>query len=234
MDEPMKTRIPGGTGVVDELIGGYEKDIITTVYGPAGSGKTLLCMLATIQMVKDGKKVIYVDTEGGFSVDRLSQITSAREILDQVLFLRPTTFDAQKRAIERIKSVLTEKIGLIVVDTIAMLYRVEIGRRDDVQDPTRELGLQVSYLSEIARKKNIPILIANQVYADFENPLGVKMVGGDILKYGSKCLLELQKTNTAKRRIIVRKHRSISESKESFFEIVEKGIQKCEKSDVVQ
>ena len=32
----------------------------------------------------------------------------------------------------------------------------------------RELGRQISYLNEIARKKDIPVLVTNHVYADFE------------------------------------------------------------------
>ena len=50
------------------------------------------------------------------------------------------------------------------------------------------------------------------------------MVGGDILKYGSKCLIELQNLHKNKRRIILRKHRSQPEGKEIIFEIKEKGI----------
>jgi hypothetical protein len=43
-------------------------------------------------------------------------------------------------------------------------------------------------MTEIARKKKIPVLISNQVYADFEDKDKVNLVGGDLLKYGSKCL----------------------------------------------
>ena len=50
------------------------------------------------------------------------------------------------------------------------------------------------------------------------------MVGGDILKYGSKGLIELQITPSGNRRAILRKHRSIAEEKEIVFRIVEGGI----------
>ena len=87
-----------------------------------------------------------------------------------------------------------------------------------------KLGLQVSYLTEIARKHNIPILITNQVYADFDEKDAVKMVGGDILKYGSKCLLELLKFKT-KRAAVLKKHRSIKEGKKVVFEITSNGFE---------
>jgi len=89
------------------------------------------------------------------------------------------------------------------------------------------LGRQIAYLVEIARKKKIPVLITNQVYADFDNKDKVKMVGGDLLKYGSKCLIELMKFANC-RGAVLRKHRSLPEGRELKFKIVEKGIEKVE------
>jgi hypothetical protein len=51
------------------------------------------------------------------------------------------------------------------------------------------------------------------------------MVGGDILKYGSKCLIELQAGHRGIRKAIIRKHRSIAGEKEVFFRIIENGIE---------
>jgi DNA repair protein RadB len=81
-------------------------------------------------------------------------------------------------------------------------------------------------LTEIARKKNIPVLIANQVYSPFESKEQVKIVGGHIMTYGSKCLIELQTGTNGLRKAILRKHRSIAGEKESIFRIVTKGIEK--------
>ena len=223
-------REPSGSRILDAMLGGgYEKGIITTVYGPAGSGKTVLCMLCAINVARQGKKVIYIDTEEGFSVERLKQITSSTrtdhlKILNNIIFLRPMTFEEQKKCFEKLKEAVKEKVGLIVVDTIAMLYRLELGKSEDPQQINRELGRQIAYLTQIARIKNIPILIANQVYADFEEKDKINMVGGDILKYGSKGLIELQITPSGNRRAILRKHRSIAEEKEIVFRIVEGGI----------
>ncbi|MBS3113943.1 DNA repair and recombination protein RadB [Candidatus Woesearchaeota archaeon] len=223
-------KIPTGSKVLDIMLdGGYENDIITTVYGPAGSGKTVLCLLCSINVVRNGKKVVYVDSEGGFSLERLKQIASHisqdyKKILDKIIFLKPTSFAEQKKSFEKLKDIVNDKIGLIVVDTIAMLYRLELGKSENVQEVNRELGRQISYLTEIARKKNIPVLITNQVYADFDDKDKVNIVGGDILKYGSKCLIELQITPNGNRRVILRKHRSIQAEKEILFKIVEGGI----------
>jgi len=231
-DEPIahENRIPTGSKILDSMLeGGYEKDAITTIYGPAGAGKTVLCLLAAMTMVRNNKKVIYVDTEGGFSVERLKQISRSinqdyKKLLDNMTFLKPTIFEEQKKSFEKLKEIVNDKIGLIIVDTIAMLYRIEMGKNEEVQDVNRELANQISYLTEIARKKNIPILITNQVYADFEEKGKVNIVGGDILKYGSKCLIELQITQSGNRKAIVRKHRSLKSEREIIFKIVEGGI----------
>lgn len=229
LEEPIG-RIPTGSRILDIMLdGGYEKDVITTIYGPAGSGKTVLCLLCSVNIAKSEKKVIYIDCEGGFSLERLKQIAyhmnqDYKRLLDNIVFLKPTSFEEQKKAFEKLKEIVNEKIGLIVVDSIAMLYRLELGKSEEVQYVNRELGKQISHLTEIARKKCIPVLISNQVYTDFDDKYKVNIVGGDILKYGSKCLIELQITPNGNRRAILRKHRSIAEEKEILFKIVEGGI----------
>ncbi len=219
-------KIPSGSKILDKMLeGGYDSDVITTIYGPAGSGKTNLVLLCAINVARKGKKVIYVDTEGSFSLERLKQIAlDYKKILNYFIFLKPTNFNEQKKSFEKLKDIINDKIGLIVVDTIAMLYRLELGKAEDVYEVNRELGKQLSYLAEISRKKNILVLITNQVYADFEDKNKVNIVGGDILKYSSKCLIELQITPSGNRRAILRKHRSIASEKEILFKIVEGGI----------
>ena len=229
-DLNLDNKIPTGSKILNEMLdGGYEKDAITTIYGPAGSGKTVLCLLCAMNIAKSGKKVIYVDTEGGFSVERLRQICSSiswdyKKVLENIIFLKPTSFEEQKKSFENLRDLVNDRIGLIVVDTIAMLYRLELGKSEEIKDVNRELGRQIAYLTEIARKNKIPVLITNQVYTDFDEKDKVNIVGGDILKYGSKCLIELQITPNSNRRAILRKHRSLAEQKDILFRIVEGGI----------
>ena len=221
-------RITSGSGVIDRLLnGGYETDVITTIYGPAGSGKTNLCLLAGISVAKSGKKVIYIDTEGSFSVERLKQIDETSESLKHFIFMRPTNFDEQKRVFSRLKDANFENVGLIIIDSMAMLYRLEKGKVSEVYDINRELGLLLGILTEIARKEEVPVLLTNQVYASFEDKDKVMMVGGDLFKYGSKCLIEL-KSLANQRMAVLRKHRSIAEGKRAIFRIVDKGIEDLE------
>jgi len=59
---------------LDELLeGGVEAGIITEIYGEGGTGKTNICIQAAKSCVEEGKKVIYIDTEG-ISKERLLQV----------------------------------------------------------------------------------------------------------------------------------------------------------------
>src|SRR3989344_6190712 len=213
-------RIATGIELLDNALkGGYETDIITTIYGPAGSGKTTFCLLCMIEAVNKNKKVIYIDTEGGFSVERLMQLSeNYKKVLDNTLFFKPTSFEEQKKVFDKLKGIVSEKIGLIVVDSISMLYRLELGKSEEAYMTNRELGLHLSVLTEITRNRNIPVLLTTQVYSVFDEKDRVNIVGGDILKYGSKCLIEMQKMHMNKRRLFLRKHRSLPESDAYAFE----------------
>ena len=223
------------------LEGGYEKGIITLFYGPAASGKSNFVILAACHQAKKEKKIIFIDTEGSFSIDRINQISKGLPefILKNIVILKPTNFEEQKKAFLKLNKELvsSENIGLIIVDSITMLYRLELAEArkkglDEVQEINSNLASQMKALYEIARKRDIPVLITGQVYNDFLSEeewlsgkqAGVNVVGGDLLKYWSKCIIELQ-NNNGKKRAIIRKHRSIQE-KDLNFEIVNEGIRK--------
>jgi len=218
----MDDRIKSGSEKFNKfLAGGYEKSVITTIFGPSGAGKTTVCLLSALAASKDNK-VIFIDSEGGFSTERLKQLTpDYKKVLEKIFLLNPTTFTEQKRCIDELHKKLPKDIGLIICDTITNLYRLERG--DDNQRLNAELGKQLGKLLEISRKNSIPVLITNQVYADFDAPNKVKMVGGDIISYNSKCLIELQPLAKGQRKAILKKHRSLPEQ-EVIFEIKEEGI----------
>ncbi len=221
-------RLNTGSEILDKLLeGGWEKDTVTTIYGPSGSGKTNLCIISATDVARKGKKVIYIDSEGGFSVERLKQIApnNYKQLIDKMIFLRPTNFDEQRNAFGKLSRIVDDDTGIIIVDTISMLYRLEIGKTEDVYTVNKDLGSQLSYLNEIARRKNIPVVVTNQVYASFEEKETIRMVGGDILKYGSKCWIELEKGRKGIRKATLKKHRSIAEDKQAMFRIVNPGIE---------
>jgi DNA repair protein RadB len=221
------------------LDGGYEEDVITMVAGGPGSGKTNFSILAACSQAKKGNKVLFVDTEGGFSVDRVKQIVGEdyEKILENIILFNPVSFDEQKKVfLQLLSKINKEQIGLIVIDGMAMLYRLDLGdalkSKDDskIKSVNREVAKQMRVLAEIARKKKIPVMITNQVYYGFQTEEDWKkgleketnIVGGDLMKYWSKCIIEL-KNNCGRRKAILLKHRSLPE-KDFSFEIKDEGI----------
>lgn len=222
------------------LYGGYETDIITMIAGGPGTGKTNFVILAACSQAKKGNKVIFIDSEGGFSSERIKQIVgkeNLNKILEKILILNPTSFEEQKKDFIKLLGFIKKgDIGLIVIDGMAMLYRLELGdavrsgEDEKIKEINREVAKQMRTLAEISRKQNIPVLITNQVYSEFLSEEDLKkgverttsIVGGDLFKYWSKCIIEL-KNERGKRKAILLKHRSLPE-KEIEFVIKNEGI----------
>ncbi len=226
-----------GAKVIDSLLdGGLEPGIITTLFGPASSGKSNIALMASICAAEQGKKVLFIDTEGGFSAERVKQLSKNYEtLLKNIVIANPTTFTEQKSYFKGMMDAVTkEKAGLIVVDSIVMLYRLQKAE-EDISTTNQELASQLAILSEVARKKQIPVLVTNQVYADFrktedrgqKTANGFRMVGGDLLKYWSKCIIKLEAMESV-RKATIYKHRSLPEGRFVHFEIKEQGLEEAQ------
>ncbi|MBU0762901.1 MAG: DNA repair and recombination protein RadB, partial [Candidatus Altiarchaeota archaeon] len=206
---------------LDDLLGGGVSDsLVTHIFGPPASGKTNLALMASVAALGKGK-VIYIDPEGGFSVERIRQLACDRfhEVLGNILLVKPTTFDEQKLAFARLDELVTSmKVSLIVVDSIAMLYRMEEDK--DV----RMLGRMLAQLLRVARKYELPVLLTNQVYSDYETKV-TRPIGGTIGEYFTKNMVELVRNHDGTRHAILRRHISKHEGEGLEFRIVDSGIE---------
>ena len=220
----MGNRITTGSELVDDILeGGLEPEVTTTIYGASGSGKTNLAILIALSSAEKGK-VIFIDTEGGLSIDRIKQMFPKTHLkrLSNLIIKKPTSFQEQNDVFAELeKMVEKQKPLLIVVDSISMLYRLEKGERE-ASAVNNDMARQLGILRKISHKKVIPILLTNQVYADFDKKDDIKMVGGDLMKYTSKCIIKLELTTTGRYLNLV-KHRSIP-VKRVRFEITSDDI----------
>jgi DNA repair protein RadB len=204
------------------LIGGVERGAITNFYGPPGVGKTNICLLAALECLIKNGKVIFIDTEGGVSFERIRQITGNEEIFKKMILIEPKDFKEQEKII---KSLENESVDMIILDSAVALYRLECA------DPTKEtleankkLSIQLSILSNLARKKNIPVLITAHTFKDWDSGEN-KIIGGDSIKYWSKSIVFLEHTGkTGERKASIVKHRSLPEGRSVKFMIVNEGI----------
>ncbi|AUB60271.1 DNA repair and recombination protein RadB [Methanobacterium subterraneum] len=221
-----KGKIPTSSPIDSLIGGGIEKGVITQFYGPPGSGKTNIALNILVQNAKTGKNGIFVDTEGGLSIERVKQIsgTEFNELASNIIVFEPSTFTEQDSTLRRIEKMVEsgEKVELVILDSAVALYRVRDG---DSSQINLELGRQMGLLTRLARKHDIAVVITNQVYASFEGEGMVEPVGGTILKYRSKIMVELERGDVSgERYAILKRHRSRAEGLRTRFRIVDNGL----------
>ncbi|WP_423792594.1 DNA repair and recombination protein RadB [Methanocaldococcus indicus] len=197
-----------------------DREIITQIYGPPGSGKTNICIINSINYIKDNGKVVYIDTEGGLSIKRILQIENNHKLLENLLVYNIFDFFEQDRIILKELPKLANEIDLVVVDNITSLYRLELTDKADKNITlNRMLGNQIRTLLKLAKSYNIAVLITNQ---GRETTNGFEAAGGNLLEYWSKCIIRLEKSKDY-RVAYLEKHLYAPEE-EIKFEIYEKGI----------
>ena len=214
------------------LLGELEKKALINFYGAPGTGKTNICLLAAIECVKNGGKVVYIDTESGFSLERLKQLTSDyQKVLDNTDLIEPKTLKEQGEVIKKLQNTDAK---LIVLDSSVALYRLEYSEKDElskdatinmrVLEANRELSKQLSVLSSIARENDISVIITAHAFKPW-NSETLDMVGGDMIKYWSKTIVHIERTSKmSERKATIIKHRHMPEGKTMKFVLVNDGI----------
>ncbi|HDM36785.1 MAG TPA: DNA repair and recombination protein RadB [Candidatus Syntrophoarchaeum butanivorans] len=216
-----------GCRSLDRLLGGgFEAGAVSQIYGGPGSGKTNICIQLVVECVKRGKKAVYIDTEG-LSPERFRQIAGEnfRQIAANVMIFEPLNFHQQQSAIEELKN-LSEDIGVVVLDSATMFYRLELDDETG-KELRRQLGSQMITLLELARRRNFAAVVTNQVYTDIDSEK-LCPIGGLIFEYTSKTILELERLSGGRRRAIIRKHRSRPEGLSCEFVLREDGVRDLE------
>ena len=213
---------------LDSLLGPLEKRAVTNFFGAPGTGKTNLCLLATISCVQDGGRVTYIDTEGGFSFARLEQLFPNYKLaLKNINLLEPKSFKEQGEIIRSLA--ITD---LVIVDSLSALYRLqhaESGQKKGrelnakIMEVSREMSRQLSLLSAYAREHSIPVLVTSHTFKNWETGRD-EVIGGDAVRYWSKGIVFIESTGKGERKATITKHRSLPEGKEVKFEIVHEGI----------
>lgn len=128
----MRPTISTGSNRLDELLsGGLAAETMHLLYGEAETGKTTLAMQCAVTCAGIGYKTIFIDSEGTFSAKRLTQIAagSVQEIAQNIILAKPKTFKEQTAILDKLDDYITEKVGLVAVDTITSLYSAELGEK---------------------------------------------------------------------------------------------------------
>ena len=177
-----------------------------------------------MECVKQGQKVIFIDTEG-LSPVRFKQIAgeNAKEIARSIIIYELLSFEEQYAAVREVERIAGENIGLVVLDSATSYYRFELEDEETGIKNRRELASQIGFLHALARKHGFVAIITNQVYSDIIAG-GVRPLGGSSLEHISKTIIQLEKTGEGTRRVTLYKHRSRSEGANAEFKITAEGI----------
>jgi len=204
------------------LTGGIERGAITNFYGPPGVGKTNICILAALECIKKGGKVIYIDSEGGLSPERIVQISGDQSVLERIILIEPKSFEEQGVVIKNLEG---SEFDMLVLDSAVALYRLKCADPgSETLEANKDLSVQLSILSNIARKRNIPVIITAHVFKNWDTGEN-QMIGGDAIRYWSKSIIFVEHTGRmSERKATIVKHRSIPEGKFVKFELVQNGI----------
>ncbi|KAL4420437.1 hypothetical protein ABPG75_010093 [Micractinium tetrahymenae] len=163
----------------EALFGGLPAGSVTEVVGPAGLGKTQLCLqlsvLACLERQAEGGSVVYLDTEKKFSSRRMAQIARERfpdsfpseeavaALMGRVLVYNPTSSQGLLSTLQSLEpAIIDHRVRLLVLDSAASLARADFAP-GSLPDRQRMLGQQASRLKYLAEAFRIPVLVTNQV-----------------------------------------------------------------------
>lgn len=165
------------------LHGGLPSGTITEVAGPAGCGKTQLCMtlsvLATLPVEHGGQggDILYIDTEGAFNAKRLLEIAqcrlpkhfsdkeSLRRLASSVHIHLVQSCKALMNRLQNIEEdIISKNIRVVVLDSVASLVRKEFSSvQQGMLRRTDFLATEAALLKYIAEAFSIPIIVTNQI-----------------------------------------------------------------------
>ncbi len=220
-------KVAVGCRVLDDLLGGgIEDGCITLLHGEAGSGKTNLCLQLARNVVRAGRKVIYIDTEG-VSMERLRQICGDDfdVVAKNILFSEPYSFEEQESLIEKAVKIAESnaEVGLIVIDSITMHYRLTM-RDETRRDERYSLTRQIARLLKVSRTRGIPVVVTSQVYTDIDTGRYMPL-GGHMLSHNAKTIIRLEKVGPSVRAAVLEKHRHREEGSRATFRITARGLE---------
>lgn len=228
----MQNFVQTGCISLDKLLGGgFPTKTVSLVYGEAETGKTSLAVQCAVNCARRGIKSLFIDTDGTFSYERLSQIAEYDydRISPLMIIMRPTTFEDQSKAMDHLEKVITNKFGLIVVDTVTSLYRVELTDTKETYAANRELNRQLAVLTQIAKTCGVAVLVISQVRSvPFGETVKTKPVATRVLNYWSDVVLDMRQSGQTRTiKVLREKHPKIKGTGYIYVKIESEGITDC-------
>ena len=146
------------------LSGGIPNGVIVDIFGGNGTGKTQLLLQLSINSIKNGGKVLFLDTTGGFRPERILEIQKKSDsninFLNNIIVSRITNTSEQ---INSIKNFEEQIFSLIVIDNITDLFSYEYKNNQSIFKKNSLFMKYMHELSSYAVSHKIPIVITNMI-----------------------------------------------------------------------
>jgi len=146
------------------LSGGIPDSVIVDIFGGNGTGKTLLLLQLSINSIKNGGNVLYLDTTGGFRPERILEIQNESKILSDLLEkITVSRITNTSEQIKMIQNLEKNSFSLIVIDNVTDLFSYEY-QKDESAFKKNSLFMKYMHdLSQLAITKKIPIVVTNMI-----------------------------------------------------------------------
>lgn len=206
-----QAKIPTGCNRLDRFLnGGISSGNVTLLYGEPETGKTTMALQCAVNCSKSRHKTLYVDCDGSFSAQRLSQIAmedfdSAAEL---IILMKPASFREQGSVIDQLPDLVSKNFGLVVFDTLTSLYTLSVAETPNKTfDLNRELNRQTASLAQVARTLKVAIAVTSQVHSVLNAPyVSVQPVATRVVKFWADIIISMQPTGNAQLlRLVVEK-----------------------------
>ena len=225
----MESFIQTGCISLDKLLGGgFPTGSLSLIYGEAETGKTSLAIQCVVNCARRGFKSLFIDNDGTFSYERLSQIAEYdyERISPLIIIIRPNTFQEQIKAIDHLEKVISQKFGLVVVDTLTSLYCVETDSKKETFAVNRELNRQLAVLTEIAKTLGLAVIINSQVRSfPVKDKIELKPVAMRVQNFWSDIVIDMKKTGqTGVVQVMREKHPKIKGKGAIYVKLDNTGI----------
>lgn len=239
-------KITTGSASLDDLFGGgVETGSMTEFYGEYRTGKTQiahqLCITAQLPREMGGLnvddkepiKVVYIDTEGTFRPERILDMSKRwegdldiKQVLKNIMHGRAYNSDHQMVLAEKVaKDSQTERIGLLIVDSLISHFRAEYVGRGTLAGRQQKLNQHIHTLLKVAEVGNLSVIVTNQVHSKPDMFFGdpTAPVGGNIVAHASHTRVYLRKSK-GERRIARIADSPLLPENETVFAITSEGI----------
>jgi len=219
-----------GCGCIDSnLGGGVSPESITLIYGEPETGKTTLAMQCAVNCALQGYKTLFMDCDSTFSAKRLSQVAAGKfeEIAELIILMKPNDFREQTAVVDRLSDYTAKNFGLVIIDTVTSLYRVNIAEHSEKTFRlNRELNRQMAVLAQTAKTQKIPVVVTSQVRSVFnEISVSVAPVATRVLKFWADTIIAMKPTeNPQVIKVVLEKTPRMAQEVTCYLRIDETGL----------